>query len=286
MNVTAEDTFYYSKLSQLGVEEWLPIKGFDFAYEVSNIGRVRSIPRTMSNPAGTNSGVSGRIMKGGLSRDRPMVTLRGAPGVAARLIHSMVAEAFIGPRPAGLVVCHGNGDPKDNRLFNLRYDTQFNNMQDAIKHGTASKLNADGTPKGKFNITLTEEEVQEILYVLATEDLTYKEAADKYDWSLGIVKGIGLGKTYQWIDEPEIPSHLPRYTRKRPLIYKDGLPWRSATSKLNADQIKDMREQAEVGTSLEQLASDSNTSLTNVRAITRGSYCSWAPGPLRKKRGQ
>lgn len=54
----------------------------------------------------------------------------------ARTVHSLVAEAFYGPRPAGLVVCHNNGKRKDNRAQNLRYATRKENLKDMVKHGT------------------------------------------------------------------------------------------------------------------------------------------------------
>lgn len=45
-------------------------------------------------------------------------------------VHHLVAGAFIGPRPAGMVICHNNSDPLDNRVDNLRYDTQASNIVD------------------------------------------------------------------------------------------------------------------------------------------------------------
>jgi hypothetical protein len=45
-------------------------------------------------------------------------------------------EAFVGPRPPRLVVCHSDGDHHNNRLCNLRYDTNGNNQRDRTAHGT------------------------------------------------------------------------------------------------------------------------------------------------------
>ena len=281
MSITAEDAFYYSKLSQLGVEEWLPIKGHDFGYEVSNLGRVRSIPHTMANPAGTISGVAGRVLKGGLSRNRPMVGLSGPVGRSARMIHSLVAEAFIGPRPEKLVVCHNNGDPKDNCLCNLRYDTQRNNMADSIKHGTATKFDEQGQLKSRMRCLLADDDVQRLLYILATEDLLYSEVADKYGYSLNTVKQIGLGKVYSWVEPPELPDHLPKYTRKGRLLFKDGVAWRSTTSGLNADQIRDLRSRSNNGESVDELVLAFSLSSTSIRCIARGDSCTWADGPTR-----
>ena len=60
-----------------------------------------------------------------------------------RLIHRLVLETFIGPCPEGMECCHNNGDPVDNRLNNLRWDSHSNNAKDAVRHGTHSlvKLN-------------------------------------------------------------------------------------------------------------------------------------------------
>jgi hypothetical protein len=44
--------------------------------------------------------------------------------------------AFTGPCPDGMEVSHGDGDPSNNHLTNLRYDTRKNNQADRRKHGT------------------------------------------------------------------------------------------------------------------------------------------------------
>lgn len=58
----------------------------------------------------------------------------------SRKVHSLVAEAFLGPRPAHLVVRHLNGNNKDNRLENLVYGTHAENAQDRIDHGHNERL--------------------------------------------------------------------------------------------------------------------------------------------------
>ncbi len=50
-------------------------------------------------------------------------------------VHSLIAGAFHGPRPAGLVIDHVNGDPSDNRAANLEYVTQGEN----IRRGAAKR---------------------------------------------------------------------------------------------------------------------------------------------------
>src|SRR5205823_8359515 len=38
--------------------------------------------------------------------------------------------------PPGLICCHGDGDPANNRLANLRWDTPKSNSEDMLRHGT------------------------------------------------------------------------------------------------------------------------------------------------------
>lgn len=48
----------------------------------------------------------------------------------------LVLLAFVGPRPKGMECCHNDGDPENNSLDNLRWDTHSSNVYDAIRHGT------------------------------------------------------------------------------------------------------------------------------------------------------
>jgi hypothetical protein len=50
-------------------------------------------------------------------------------------VHKLVLEAFVGPRPEGMVTRHLNGDPLDARLSNLKYGTHQENALDVIAHG-------------------------------------------------------------------------------------------------------------------------------------------------------
>jgi DNA-binding CsgD family transcriptional regulator len=70
-----------------------------------------------------------------------VVFLTRADGTGAtRPIHRLVLEAFVGPRPEGTECCHNDGNPANNRLENLRWDTHRANMQDTIKHGTRAPV--------------------------------------------------------------------------------------------------------------------------------------------------
>lgn len=68
----------------------------------------------------------------------------------------LVAEAFIGPRLPGRLVCHWNDDKRDNRSCNLYYGTKRTNIRDAIRNGKFP------TGENVYNAKLTNEEVREI----------------------------------------------------------------------------------------------------------------------------
>lgn len=52
-------------------------------------------------------------------------------------VHRLVLEAFVGPCPAGMEACHGDGNPLNPALDNLRWDTpKRNNSIDKIRNGT------------------------------------------------------------------------------------------------------------------------------------------------------
>lgn len=123
-----------------GIEQWKPVPGFESFYEVSDRGRVRSFDRYVNHWRGGKRLHRGRMLRTfpgtkGRSNGYLRVALY-RPG-AKRLVevHVLVLEAFIGPRPPGLVCCHYNGNPVDNRLENLRWDTLSANSFDDIRNG-------------------------------------------------------------------------------------------------------------------------------------------------------
>jgi hypothetical protein len=82
------------------------------------------------------------------SGGRPTVKLVQSPVAKSRYVHQLVMEAFVGPRPEGMEVCHFDGDPANNHLANLRYDTRRANNLDRVRHGTHQMANRTHCPHG------------------------------------------------------------------------------------------------------------------------------------------
>jgi HNH endonuclease len=86
------------------------------------------------------NGIRYKRLKGTLRPDGYRAVALTVKGVhVIFLVHHIVLETFVGPRPDGWHSCHTNGIRDDNRLANLRYDTVSGNFKDKIAHGTLHK---------------------------------------------------------------------------------------------------------------------------------------------------
>jgi hypothetical protein len=122
------------------VESWLPVVDWEGFYEVSDLGRVRSVVDRVRHPAKV---LNPWIVGVGYRR----VDLRDGRR-SSQFVHQLVLEAFVGPCPEGMEVCHNDGDPTNNRLDNLRYGTRTGNMQDRTRHGRNPMLAKTHCPQG------------------------------------------------------------------------------------------------------------------------------------------
>lgn len=130
-------------------EEWRAVVGFEGRYEVSNIGRVRSVDTVVYAGRGRTRRARGRVLSLYYGDRYPKANLKVNGKQRNSYVHILVAAAFLGPCPEGMEVCHNNGDRLDNRPENLRYDTHSANMLDRREHGTAfSRRNADECVQG------------------------------------------------------------------------------------------------------------------------------------------
>jgi hypothetical protein len=115
-------------------EQWRPVPNFP-NYEVSDYGRVRSLPRIESVGSTKPRNRSGRLLV-----PSPITATNKYPGVnlcrndgSPRFtrVHRLVAEVFL-PNPNSLpVVNHLDSDTSNNRADNLEWTTQHGNMRHA-----------------------------------------------------------------------------------------------------------------------------------------------------------
>ena len=193
--------------------KWKWIEGYP-AYEVSDGGQVRSYwtRRGMPFLAGKwrVAAVPQRTLRPGRnSGGYRVVDLRVGTGVPRTCkIATLVIEAFRGPRPVGMEVCHSNSMLTDDRLENLRYDTHSGNM-------------ADVSPaKRRTNCKLTDQQVIDIRVRCAVDGVPQVRLMEEYRMSSTAICHVCQGKSYSDLPGPRntdkyIPSvALKRYTAR------------------------------------------------------------------------
>lgn len=125
-------------------ERWLPVVSYEGLYEVSDHARVRSIPRTFirrRNGKPVEVEIQGKILAQspdpyGYMRVQLPRTVDGKQRNCRVRVNVLMLEAFVGPRPEGMVARHLNDVPDDNRLENLAWGTQGQNREDSVRNGT------------------------------------------------------------------------------------------------------------------------------------------------------
>lgn len=135
-------------------EIWKPIKGFEGYYEVSSLGRVRSLNRVV--PVGRNERiVRGRVLKYLFDGNKyPQVSLKMLGRCYKRHVHRLVAETFI-PNPSNLSdVNHKDMNKSNNNVDNLEWVSHALNMKMACASGKISRKSlmkpVDAFRNGKY----------------------------------------------------------------------------------------------------------------------------------------
>ena len=116
------------------IEEWRDIYGYEGLYQVSNIGRVRSLDRVVSNNWGNGPRlIKGRIRKQSLRGEYWFVGLTDLKHKCnSHYVSRLVARAFpeiCGEWFEGCQVDHISTDKNDNTAYNLRVCTASENMR-------------------------------------------------------------------------------------------------------------------------------------------------------------
>jgi hypothetical protein len=107
-------------------EVWKPVVGFEGLYEVSNLGRVKSLKRTTT---------SGRELVQSLNRGYKYVVLSKNGKQYNAKVHRLVAESYI-PNPEGKKeVNHIDGNKANNAVENLEWATASENSRHAMQSG-------------------------------------------------------------------------------------------------------------------------------------------------------
>ncbi|WP_352681130.1 NUMOD4 motif-containing HNH endonuclease [Mesorhizobium sp. M0184] len=128
------------------METWTDIIGFEGYYQVSDHGRVMSLARkiwvspSVRSARGYYRTVKARTLRPARSFENGRlcalnITLWRDHIAKCELVHTLVLENFVGPRPEGKYGCHKDDRPANNRLDNLYWGTPTENCADKIRNG-------------------------------------------------------------------------------------------------------------------------------------------------------
>lgn len=170
-------------------ENWKPVVGHEGAYEVSDLGRVRSLPRSapvmLADGRVTQRRLPGKTLKPGLDSAGYLSVQLGRKAGSVR-VHWLVLSAFVGPAPAGAQRLHNDGCRTNNALANLRYGTRSENMQDLFRHGQRA-LSAD-------QVELIRERK-----AAGFEPNDKKKLAAEFGVSISTINDVAAGRTYAYL---------------------------------------------------------------------------------------
>lgn len=261
-------------------EKWLPVPGWEDRYQVSDMGRLRSLTLFAGNCLRP-----GRILKPALRRGYESANLCRDYKRTYVAVHRLVLLAFVGPCPAGMNVRHGPGGRRDNRLANLSYGTFAQNTHDMIRDHTVSR-------RGHLAVKLTPEIVIECRRryaagesptVLANEfgvgDGTMVHAVTGKSWASLSIPGVrrtplpGLNSRGQFLpsDSSECSNGHARTPENTYVKKSDGRP-RCRPCATEASQRHRARKHLAPGLAAADLAcalndlTDGTTTLTGARS--------------------
>lgn len=163
--------------------------GYEGQYQASTLGRIRSLDRYVEIAQGDRKAHvkfrKGKILEpfmlGKGIKSRQGVTLNGKN----KYVHQLVIKTFTREQKEGEQVRHLNGVSTDNRLENLEYGVQSENIRDIYMQGQAWR---------KLRVT----EVSAIKHLLKG-GRTPKELAEIYNVSSRTIYAIAEGGRHCWV---------------------------------------------------------------------------------------
>lgn len=179
------------------LEIWRSILGFEGRYEVSSFGRARSVDRVITRVHSgkiQNIPCKGRVLSA--------FSCFGYPGVALTAKHKakishLVLEAFVSPRPEGMLALHRDDNRENNKLSNLYWGTYSQNWADAVNnsHQSLNRLRTHITSVNRRKRKLTDEQVAQVR-ALSVKNLTKYKIEQITGIHRATVALILQGKTY------------------------------------------------------------------------------------------
>lgn len=174
-------------------EIWKDIEGFEGLYQVSNLGRVKSVRRVIMRRNGQPQTVRERIRTLVPNKFGHLAVALYKDGAETPyLVHVLVLTAFHGKPPEGMECRHyPDRNPANNRIDNLRWGTRQENQLDRNIHGTSN------SGERQWSSKLKAEDVRRIKELYETGLYTKKQIGKMYGVAQSHVSNITTGKAWR-----------------------------------------------------------------------------------------
>lgn len=132
------------------MEKWKEIEGYEGYYEVSNMGRVRSVDREVLGPRGGPIKLKGKLKKQTPQESGHLNVIFSKDNVQKGYrVHRLVLCAFGPDKPEpDSQVMHIDDNPANNRVENLKWGTYTDNMRDMCSKGRHRGQTRSHCPRG------------------------------------------------------------------------------------------------------------------------------------------
>jgi hypothetical protein len=170
-------------------EEWRDVPNFE-GYQVSNLGKIRGIDRLCGNRPGV---IKGKILKPFRNKRGYLeVNLYNNSKSTAKIIHRLVAKAFISNDFNKPQVNHIDGNKLNNEVSNLEWMSNSENQLHAYSLGLQPSRAGENNVKAK----ITDKSVTE-LKVLYNSGKTIVDISNIMNINVSIIRNIIYGRTWK-----------------------------------------------------------------------------------------
>lgn len=193
-------------------EIWKDVHGYEGIYQVSSIGRVKSISRTIFRPLIGKCILKEKILTPSFREGYPFVRLSRDGEIKSHNIHRLVGQAFI-QNPDNLeCINHINSNRSDNRVENLEWCTYSHNNKHAYSNGNQVPLRLN---KGRIGVLAKNSKpvIQlDLNGLFIKEYASAAEASRETGISFSLISGVCRGKNkktggFRWYFKDDLDNY-------------------------------------------------------------------------------